>query len=101
MAVKTALEIKKKISEMKLSNIKEGKIVFDVKIGINTGDALLGLVGSDRLMSYTAMGDAINTAARLEASCSKLKRDVLIAKSTYEEVKDKVITIDVGAQSDG
>ena len=99
MAVKTALEIKKKISEMKVSNIKEGKLVFDVKIGINTGDALLGLVGSDKLMSYTAMGDAVNTAARLESSCSSLRRDVLIAKSTYEEVKDKVITIDVGAIS--
>jgi len=99
MAVKTALEIKKRINEMKISNIQEGKIVFDVKIGINTGDALLGLVGSERLMSYTAMGDAINTAARLESSCSKLKRDVLIAKSTYEEVKDKVVTLSVGTIS--
>jgi len=99
MAVKTALEIKKRINEIKLSNIKEGKIVFDVKIGINTGDALLGLVGSERLMSYTAMGDAVNVAARLESSCSKLKRDVLIAKSTFEEVKDKVVTLNVGTIS--
>jgi adenylate cyclase len=99
MAVKTALEIKKKIGEMRISNIKEGKIVFDVNIGINTGDALLGLIGSDRLMSYTAMGDAINTASRLESSCSQLKRDVLMAKSTYEEVKDKVIAINAGTIS--
>jgi len=99
MAVKTALEIKKRIAEIKVSSIQEGKIVFDVKIGINTGDALLGLVGSERLMSYTAMGDAINTAARLESSCSKLKRDVLIAKSTQDEVKDKIVTLDAGTIS--
>lgn len=96
MAVKTALDIKKKVNELKLKNIKENKIVFDVKIGINTGDALLGLVGSNKIMSYTAMGDAVNTASRLESSCAKLKRDVLISKTTYENVKDKIIAIDVG-----
>lgn len=96
MAVKTALEIKKKVKELQLKNIKENKIMLDVKIGINTGDALLGLIGSNRIMSYTAMGDAVNTASRLESSCSKLKRDILISKATYEEVKDKIIAIDVG-----
>lgn len=99
MAVKTALEIKKKVNELKLSSIKEGKIVLDVKIGINTGEALMGLVGSNRLMSYTAMGDAVNTAARLESACSKLQKDLLISKSTYDEVKDRVVAIDAGVIS--
>ncbi len=93
MAVKTALEIKKKVNELKLENAKNGKIIFDVKIGINTGDALLGLSGSNKIMSYTAMGDAVNTASRLEAACSKLKKDILISKSTYEKVKDKILSI--------
>ena len=97
MAVKTALEIKKKVDELRIKNIKEKKIVFDVKIGINTGDALLGLAGSDKIMSYTAMGDAVNVAARLESSCSKLKRDILISKSTYDGAKDRIIVLDVGS----
>lgn len=96
MAVKTALEIKKRVNELKLANIKQNKIMLDVKMGINSGDALLGLIGSNKIMSYTAMGDAVNTASRLESSCSKLKRDILISKSTYEKVKDKIIAIDVG-----
>ena len=96
MAVKTALEIKKKVDELKIANIKDGKIVFDVKIGINTGDALLGLAGSDKIMSYTAMGDAVNTAARLEASCSRLERDVLISKATFDQVKEKIVAMEVG-----
>lgn len=96
MAVKTALEIKKKVDELKIKNIKERKIVLDVKIGICTGEALLGLVGSQKIMSYTAMGDAVNSAARLESACSRLKRDILISKSTYDCVKDKIVAIDVG-----
>lgn len=96
MAVKTALEIKKKINELKIKNAKENKIIFDVKIGINTGDALLGLSGSNKIMSYTAMGDAVNVASRLESNCSKLERDVLISKSTYEEVKDKIVVLEAG-----
>jgi len=96
LAVKTALEIKKRINELKLENAKEGKIIFDVKIGINTGEALLGLAGTDKIMSYTAMGDAVNVASRLESSCSTYKRDILISKSTYDETKDKIVVLEVG-----
>lgn len=96
MAVKTALEMKKKVNEMKIANTKENKIIFDVKIGINTGDALLGLSGSNKIMSYTAMGDAVNVASRLESNCSKLNRDLLISKSTYEDSKSKIVVLDAG-----
>lgn len=96
MAVKTALEIKRKVNELKVSNAKENKIIFDVKIGINTGEALLGLSGSEKIMSYTAMGDAVNVASRLESSCSKLNKDILISKSTYEDSKSKIVTLEAG-----
>lgn len=96
MAVKTALEIKQKVQELGIKNESEGKIVFDVKIGINTGEALLGLAGSKKIMSYTAMGDAVNVASRLESNCSKLGRDILISKSTYEDAKSKIKVIEVG-----
>lgn len=96
MAVKTALDIKKAVNELKVQNAKEDKIILDVKIGINTGEALLGLSGSEKIMSYTAMGDAVNVAARLEANCSKLNRDVLISKSTYEDAKDKIVVLSAG-----
>lgn len=99
LAVKTALEIKKRVNELKVENAKENKIIFDVKIGINTGEAVLGLAGTDKIMSYTAMGDAVNTASRLESACATLKRDILISKSTYEGAKDKIIVLDVGTIS--
>lgn len=96
MAVKTALEIKEKVRELAIKNEKEGKIVFDVKMGINTGEALLGLAGSEKIMSYTAMGDAVNVASRLESNCSKLCRDLLISKATYEDIKNKIDALEVG-----
>lgn len=96
MAIKTALGIKQKVKELGEKNAKENKIVFDVKIGINTGEALLGLSGSQKIMSYTAMGDAVNVASRLESNCSKLNRDILISKSTYESAKSKINAIEVG-----
>ncbi len=96
MAVKTALEIKQKVQELAKKNEKDGKILFDVKMGINTGEALLGLAGSEKIMSYTAMGDAVNVASRLESNCSKLGRDLLISKSTYEDAKDKINVIEAG-----
>lgn len=96
MAVKTAIEIRKKINELKIKNAHEGKIIFDVKVGINTGEALLGLSGSEKIMSYTAMGDAVNIASRLESNCGTLKRDILISKSTYEDSKEKIVVLEAG-----
>lgn len=96
LAVKTALEIKQKIDELKIKNAKDDKIVFDVKIGINTGEAILGLAGTDKIMSYTAMGDAVNIAARLETACSQYEKDILISKATYERIKDKIEAQNIG-----
>ncbi len=96
MAVKTALDIKKRVGELAVKNAKEGKIIFDVKIGINTGDALLGLSGSQKIMSYTAMGDAVNVSSRLESNCNKVGKDILISKSTYEDAKDKIVVLEAG-----
>lgn len=96
LAVKTAIEIKKKVDELKIKNASEDKIVFDVKIGINTGEAILGLAGTDKIMSYTAMGDAVNVASRLESACNTYQKDILISKATYEKVKDKIQAENIG-----
>lgn len=96
MAVKTALEIKKRINELKIINEREGKIIFDVKMGINTGEAILGITGTEKIMSYTAMGDAVNIASRLETACSQYNKDILISQSTYDAVKQQLSVFEVG-----
>ncbi len=57
---------------------------FDVRVGINTGLVMVGAVGSDLRMEYTAMGDAINLAARMEQTAAP--GTVQISQETYQHV---------------
>jgi adenylate cyclase len=64
---------------------------FRVSIGINTGDAVVGHIGSPQRLGYTAVGDPVNVAARVEALTREHDEDVLITQFTWELVKFDVI----------
>ena len=53
-----------------------------IGIGINTGYAVIGNMGSESRFDYTAIGDAVNTAARLESGTKEAGRDLLIGYNT-------------------
>lgn len=63
-------------------------------VGVNVGPAVVGNVGCEFRMDYTAIGDTVNTAARLEANAKK--GQVLISDALYERVKDRVEVEEVG-----
>lgn len=63
-------------------------------VGVNCGPAVVGNIGCDFRMDYTAIGDTVNTAARLEANAPRSK--VYISNTVYEQVKDRITVEEVG-----
>ena len=62
--------------------------VVEIGIGINTGPACVGNVGSSERFNYSAIGDAVNVAARAEAACKDVGYDLVVTGSTAETVPD-------------
>lgn len=63
-------------------------------VGVHFGDAVIGNIGSKTRMDYTAIGDTVNTASRIEASAAG--DQVLISKDVYEVLKDRIKVLDAG-----
>jgi len=65
-----------------------GKYPLDNGIGINTGDVLVGNIGSaDKKMDYTIIGDHVNLGARVETLTRKYDSRVLITEFTFEKIR--------------
>ena len=63
-------------------NIKKANLGVEIGIGVNTGYAVIGNMGSETRFDYTAIGDAVNLAARLESSTKEVGEDIVIGYNT-------------------
>lgn len=66
--------------------------VMDARIGLNSGPAKVGFMGTDALASYTMMGDTVNLAARLEAAGKDYGVNILITDPIRDKIKDEMLT---------
>ncbi|MBI3944620.1 MAG: adenylate/guanylate cyclase domain-containing protein [Armatimonadetes bacterium] len=87
-ACRTAVRMREELVALQAKWAAEGKTGIDIGIGINTGDAIVGNIGSEARREFTCIGDTINTASRLEGLNKDLGTKMLIGDSTYEEIKD-------------
>ena len=90
-ACRTALACQKRLSEIRPRFFGEyGHEVF-MRIGLNSGPAVVGNMGSDQRFDYTAMGDTVNLASRLEGASKRYKVPVLIGEQTFHQIKETFI----------
>jgi adenylate cyclase len=90
-ALNTALEMRDKTKVINQS--WKDKLHFEIRtrIGINTGEAIVGNMGSNKKFDFTVMGDNVNIAARLEAINKFYGTEIIVSESTLDDSKDKYI----------
>ena len=85
-AIRAAIEMRKNIEEYNQSRIERNYEPLRIGIGINTGDLMLGTVGTENRLDGTVIGDTVNLASRLETLTKKYKTGLLIAESVYNSI---------------
>ena len=88
LAVKTALEMLGDLDEFNTEIFKEGIPPFGMGLGINTGDVVVGNMGSVQRFDYTCLGDPVNLASRLEGQSKNYGVRIVLGPKTAEYVKD-------------
>jgi len=90
-AVRCALSVQNSLSLLNMQWKEEGKPELKTRIGVHTGEALVGNIGSFDRFSYTALGNTINLAARLESLNKTYGTNVLISDQTHSKVSEYVV----------
>ena len=99
-AIRAARQIRRRVTEDNASRRRIGRVAPCVRIGIHTGDALVGNIGAPGRINYTLVGDAVNVAARLEQLSKTTGQSsdakILISDATAALAKDRDGLVSVG-----
>jgi class 3 adenylate cyclase len=96
-AIKTGLEFQERTIQVSKKWEEKLGIVIRNGVGINTGEAVVGTMGSKQRLEYTAIGDTINLGARLESITKDYGASIIISESTYDYVHGQFLTRELGA----
>ncbi|WP_134683679.1 CHASE2 domain-containing protein [Brevibacillus migulae] len=93
-AVKTAYDIQNGMKSVQADIRQKYGVEVSIGIGINTGNVVVGNIGSYLRVDYTAIGDAVNTAARIESNSSA--NQILVSEETYQRTKEYFLYHEAG-----
>jgi adenylate cyclase len=86
-ALAAAIEMVGQLGELNRRWLAEGKVQLDIGIGINSGDMIAGNIGSQRIMSYTVIGDNVNLGSRLESLNKEFQTRIIISDATRTRLR--------------
>ncbi len=94
LAVSAAIGLIKRLERVneELKSLDLGDFKVNIGVGVNSGDAIIGNVGSDRKRDYTAIGDTVNLASRLESLNKNFGTNIIISEFTRQRLKGNVVT---------
>nr|WP_228038315.1 adenylate/guanylate cyclase domain-containing protein [Nodosilinea sp. LEGE 06152] len=95
-AVSAALAMRKVLATLRTTLEAQGLPPLFNGIGISYGELVVGNVGSVQRLEYTAIGDTVNVASRIEGLTKLIGTDILITQPCYDLVKDHIVTVDHG-----
>jgi len=90
-SVRAALEMLEVLARVNREFADEGLPQIDMGVGVNTGECIVGNVGSEVRFDYTAIGDAVNLASRLEGLCKQYGVKIIVSEFTRESLGEALL----------
>jgi adenylate cyclase len=92
-AVQSSLKMQQRLRELRRRWVEKGQPPLFCRIGINSGKMLVGNMGSESVMDYTVIGDAVNLASRLEEANKLYGTSILISQHTFDQLTPGIFQV--------
>jgi adenylate cyclase len=87
----SALQMQNKLASIRSSWQERWRAPLNIRVGINTGEMVVGNMGGFGKFDYTVIGDSVNLASRLEGANKQYRSGIIVSERTYELVKERLI----------
>jgi adenylate cyclase len=94
-AATAALKVREEVAVWNRERVAAGKFPLEVRMALNTGETIVGEIGSERRVDYTVLGNPVNVAARMEEFVA-MPGDIVIGPATYEAIKNRFRVAQLG-----
>jgi len=95
-ALQAGLDALQRVNEIAVEFEKEHALPLRIGVGLHSGEAIVGNIGSEQRMEYTAIGQTVNLAFRMESQCKVFGVPLIMSSSVYHAVKDRIPSKSLG-----